>query len=234
MPIPPIDIHRPECKRIADQIKELQREKRTWADRLRTTTDPEERDNIIHTIEGIENHIQFYDEQLMEEGCYLPPPVVVTRLLEIVHIEQTQSTQYYSAAGTGAGPDNSVWAIQSKPMLVRVYVRCTAQSGNTVSGSLEVMGYNSTSLKYDIFNTGATGSFDWALNVPSASHRAGLIGETLRAAVAASSASLYCTVRFFASRAGRWKASAAFVAAYGEIGLKIGSSSANGTFSLTP
>lgn len=153
MAIPRIDMSRPECRNLANQIKVLQREKRTWADLLRTTTDPEERDNIIHTIDGIENHIQFYDEQLLEEGCFLPPPVIVTRLLEVVHIEQTQSTQYYSAAGTGAGPDNSIWAIQSKPMLVRVYLRSMVQNVNTISGSLEVMGYNPTSLKYDTFRS---------------------------------------------------------------------------------
>jgi hypothetical protein len=61
-------------------------------------------------------------------------------------------------------------------MLVRVYVRCTAQSGNTVSGSLEVMGYNSTSLKYDIFRSSIV-PFN-AASILTESHRP-TISETL-------------------------------------------------------
>src|SRR5262245_18331076 len=92
----PPDMHRPECRRIYKRILELWEEKRQWATRLATTHDPDERGNILHTIVGLENSIEMYDEQLIEEGCYDPSPPPPNFMLKIIGIEITQSVQYFS------------------------------------------------------------------------------------------------------------------------------------------
>jgi hypothetical protein len=152
MPGPTLDLTRPECRQINNRIKELRRELRRWAERLRDTRDPEERENILHTMDGLENSISSYEEQLYENGCYVSPQVIV-RLLAVAHVERTQATQYYSLDGTNAGADNAVWAIEGKPTLLRCYLTTTLTDVTMVGGTLRVMGFNPTSLKYDIFRT---------------------------------------------------------------------------------
>ena len=117
------DLHRPECRRIYNRMRELIATRRQWADRLATTHDPDERKNILHTIEGLDNSIEMYDEQLFEEGCYAPTPPPPNFMLKIIGIEITQSVQYFSIEGSGAGVDNRVPLILNKPLLARAYLQ---------------------------------------------------------------------------------------------------------------
>lgn len=177
MPVPPIDLTRPECKATYNRMKELERSRRQWADRLQYTTDYEERQNILHTIEGLDNSIQMHREELLNDGCY-DRPVVVTKVLEIPHLEHTQSTQYYSADGTGAGGDNTIWSVESKPTLVRAYFRTWLSDSNTASGVLTVMGYNPNTLKYDTLRR-TVAPMNVATIWPSIVSRRSVISETL-------------------------------------------------------
>src|SRR5262245_48840477 len=118
-----IDMSRPECRGMAAEMRELERQRRYWAGRLQSATTHDERKGILATIDGLENSIQNLEERLFEEGCYIGPvPPVVAQMLEIVHIELTQSIQYYGVAGSGAARDNSIQLIQDKPLMVRAYV----------------------------------------------------------------------------------------------------------------
>lgn len=177
MPEPPIDMTRPECKDTYIRMKELQRSRRQWADRLRDTTDYEERQNILHTIEGLDNSIQMHREDLLNYACY-DRPVVVTKVLQIPHLEHTQSTQYYSAAGTGAGGDNTIWSVESKSTLVRAYFRTWLSDSNTVTGVLTVMGYNPNTLKYDTLRR-TVAPMNVATIAPSTVSGRAVINETL-------------------------------------------------------
>jgi hypothetical protein len=116
---------------------------------LQSATSHEERQEILRTIGGLDDSIQLLQEELYDHGCYVSPPVI-TRLVGINFLELTQSTQYNSIDGTGAGGDNTVWLIESKPLLVRAYLQSDLTEPNTVSGDLEVWGYNNNTLTFDI------------------------------------------------------------------------------------
>lgn len=174
---PTLDLTRPECRQINNRIKELRQDLRRWRDRLRTTSDPEERANIQHVMDGLEDSISTYDEQLFENGCYVSPPMIV-RLLSAEHIEYTQATQYYSLQGTHAGADNAVPVIEGKPTLVRAYVTTTLTDVTTVGGVLRVMGFNRNSLKYDIFRM-ETPARDRLTLIPGAPLSRSSLGDTL-------------------------------------------------------
>ena len=130
---------RPECTAMAEEIRELRRQRSYWVGRLQSATTAEERDGIIATIDGLDNSLQLKEEELFKTGCYLGSgPPVIAKLLEIVHLELTQSTQYYSADGTGAGRDNGVPLVEGKPLLVRVYLRSLLSYGEWVRGIARV------------------------------------------------------------------------------------------------
>jgi hypothetical protein len=154
-PLPPpgqVDMSRPECRHLQNEKKELERQRRIWAQRLQSATSPEEKEGILATIDGLDTSIQDREERLMEEGCYIGPggTPVLTRVLEVVHIELTQSIQFYSADGSGAARDNSVTLIQEKPLLVRFYMKTVLSEAQWVTGYLDVFGYNPNTTKYDI------------------------------------------------------------------------------------
>ena len=116
-----------------------------------TTHDPDERENILHTIEGLDNSIEMYDEQLFEEGCYAPTPPPPNFMLKITGIEITQSVQYFSVEGSGAGVDNRVPLILNKPLLARAYLELVFSDPMRVTGRALVMEFNNQTLKYDRF-----------------------------------------------------------------------------------
>lgn len=144
------DLSRPECRDRYNRIKELEVERRRYAELLASATSHERRKQILHTIEGLDNSIQLLEEELYSEGCYVST-VPLIPLLQVIGLEATQSTQYYAVEGTGAGSDNSIWLVTGKPLLIRVYLENRLPTTSTVTGRLTVMGFNHNTLQYDIF-----------------------------------------------------------------------------------
>ena len=108
MPLGPRpDLSRPECRGPYERIKELEAHRRRWVDRLQYATSYEERQEILRTIEGLDDSIQVLQEELHHQGCYVSPPVI-TRLLGVDNLELTQSIQYDSADGSGGELTTSV------------------------------------------------------------------------------------------------------------------------------
>ena len=110
-------------------------------------------------------------------GCFEMPTTVV-RLLGLDRPELTQSTQYHSNGGTGAGSDNSVFLVEGKALLVRVYLTSLLTEGKQVNGFCDVMGYNETTLKYDTLRRRITASNTPALS-PSGTSQRGDMWSTL-------------------------------------------------------
>lgn len=146
---PPINTSNPECRRLDRRRRELRADRQRWFERLRTTRDPDERDNILHTIEGLDNSLQMLEEQLHEEGCYRSP-VPPGMLLQIDGVELTQSIQYYALEGSGAGSNNAVPLVAIKPLLLRTYLRWLPKESATVDGRVQLMEFNPNTLRYDI------------------------------------------------------------------------------------
>lgn len=171
------DLSTPACRRIYNRVRELRATRKQWADRLATTTNAEERENILRTIEGLDNSLQMLEEELHEEGCYHSPPSPNT-LLKITGIEVTQSTQYFSVEGSGAGAANSVPLIAYKPLLARVYLQSLWTDGMSITGRILVMVFNRNTLKYDILRRGVEPMQTVSMAGSSASRRRAL-NETL-------------------------------------------------------
>ncbi len=148
--IPQVDLSRRECRDTYNRIKELHAARQRHADRLQSATSYEERQEILRIIEGLDEAIQFWREELYTQGCYVST-VPLIPLVQVVGVEATQSTQYFSVEGSGAAADNSVWLIADKPLLIRVYVENRMLDPSTVTGRLAVMAFNDNTLKYDIF-----------------------------------------------------------------------------------
>lgn len=139
---------RPECRRMDSRIKQLEASLRSWAQRLETERDPEERDRIRDTMNGLENSIQELDTDLFEAGCYeIHGPIIPG--IKVPTIEVTQSTQYHHLLGTGAGRTNSVPLVAFKLLLARVFVENVFHEELSATGRISVMVWNPNTLKYD-------------------------------------------------------------------------------------
>ena len=177
MPLgPKPDLSRPECRAPYERIKELEFHRRRWADRLQYAS-YEERLEILHTIEGLDNRILSLQDELYDHGCYVSPPVI-TRLLGVEHLELTQSIQYCALDGSGVADDNTVWLIESKPLLVRTYLRSHLADSSTIGGTLDLMEFNNNTLKYDILRRTITPLNVARLDPTSTSNR-NFLSETL-------------------------------------------------------
>ena len=132
-------------------------------DRYQSATSIEAKQEAARTIEQIDDRISYYEDQMHFLGCFEMPTTVV-RLLGLDRPELTQSTQYYSNGGTGAGSDNSVFLVEGKALLVRVYLTSLLTEGKQVNGFCDVMGYNETTLKYDTLRRRITASNTPALS----------------------------------------------------------------------
>ena len=89
-------------------------------------------------------------EELGFAGCYIIDVPQRNMFLKVMGIEATQSTEYFSIEGSGAGPDNSIRFIENKQMLVRVYIRNTLLEAMTMTGRLSMHAFNANTLKYDV------------------------------------------------------------------------------------
>jgi hypothetical protein len=187
-----IDLSRPECVARYDRIKELDVERRRYAEMLASATSHEQRKQILHTIEGLDNSISILQDELYSDGCYVStgPPIPV---LQVIGLEATQSTQYNAMDGTGAGSDNSVWLTTGKPLLIRVYLENRRPDRSTVTGRLTVMGFNNTTLQYDIFRRNVNPIRAVTLQ-PNSRSRRPVLGDTLNFLVPAGDC--YGTVSF--------------------------------------
>ena len=171
------DLSRPECRNLHLTIQHQKRERKRWSDRYQSATSYEDKQQAADNIAAINDHISYYEDQMHYLGCYEMPTTVV-RLLGLDRPELTQSTQYYSNGGTGAGSDNSVFLVEGKALLVRVYLTSLLTEGKQVNGFCDVMGYNETTLKYDKLRRRITASNTPTLS-PSGSSQRGDMWSTL-------------------------------------------------------
>jgi hypothetical protein len=147
--IPQINRQRPECVALDNRIKQRRASLVRFRQQLQQTHDLEEREEILRNINILTEEIDALLEELAFEGCYVFP----TRrgmFLKVIGIEATQSTQYLSIEGTGAGADNSIRFIEKKPLLARVYIRNEFPDLVTVTARLSIFDLNTHTLKYDI------------------------------------------------------------------------------------
>ena len=171
------DLSRPECRNLHLTIQHQKRERKRWSDRYQSATSYEAKQEAARNIEQINDHISYYEDQMHFLGCFEMPTTVV-RLLGLDRPELTQSTQYYSNGGTGAGSDNSVFLVEGKALLVRVYLTSLLTEGKQVNGFCDVMGYNETTLKYDTLRRRITASNTPTLS-PSGTSQRGDMWSTL-------------------------------------------------------
>ena len=97
------DLSRPECRNLDQTIKRLQLERKKWVDRYQAATSQEAKQEAAHNIEKIDDHISYWRDEMHFQGCF-SLPTTVGRLLDLHHLELTQSTQYYSRSGARAPP----------------------------------------------------------------------------------------------------------------------------------
>ncbi len=148
--IPHIDRQRPECVALDNRIKQRRASLARFRQQLQQTQDLEEREEILRNIDALSEEIDALREELGFAGCYIIDVPQRNLFLKVVGIEATQSTQYFSIEGTGAGPDNSIRFIENKQMLVRVYIRNTLLEAMTMTGRLSMYAFNANTLKYDV------------------------------------------------------------------------------------
>jgi hypothetical protein len=103
-----VDLSRPECRALNDRLRELGNERRRWADRLASATSYEERQQILRTIEGLDDSISLVREEMYGEGCYVLSTPFITRLLGITHLELTQ-IHAVLRGGPGPVPPTTTW-----------------------------------------------------------------------------------------------------------------------------
>jgi hypothetical protein len=171
------DLSRPECRNLDQTIKRLQLERKKWVDRYQAATSQEAKQEAAHNIEKIDDHISYWRDEMHFQGCFTLP-TTVPRLLDLQRPELTQAIQYYSVAGSGAGADNSVFLVEGKALLVRVYMTSLLTEASFVNGYCDVMGYNSTTLKYDTLRRRITAAATPRMD-PSASSQRNDIWTTL-------------------------------------------------------
>lgn len=171
------DLSRPECRNLYQTIKRLQLERKKWVDRYQAATSQEAKQEAAHNIEKIDDHISYWRDEMHFQGCFTLP-TTVPRLLDLQRPELTQAIQYYSVAGSGAGADNSVFLVEGKALLVRVYMTSLLTEASFVNGYCDVMGYNSTTLKYDPLRRRITAAASTRTE-PSATSQRGDISTTL-------------------------------------------------------
>ena len=147
--IPQIDRQRPECVALDNRIKQRRASLARFRAQLQQTQDLEEREEILRNINILSEEVEALLEELAFEGCYVFPTERGT-FLKVVGVEATQSTQFLSIEGTGAGADNSIRFIAKKPMLARVYVRNEFPDSVPVNARLTIYDFNNNTLKYDI------------------------------------------------------------------------------------
>jgi len=141
---------------------------------LQHTHDLEEREQLLRSIEILQEEISALEEELGFQQCYVfpaPPPGLI---LKVVGMEATQSTQFLSIEGTGAGLDNSIRFVANKPLLARAYLRSQFPDAVSVSGRLTVYQFNNNTLKYDIFRRNVDPTRLVTVPPSSASRRANL------------------------------------------------------------
>ena len=148
--IPHIDRQRPECVALDNRIKQRRVSLARFRQQLQQTQDLEEREEILRNIDALSEEIDALREELGFAGCYIIDVPQRNMFLKVIGIEATQSTQYFSIEGTGAGPDNSIRFIENKQMLVRVYIRNTLLEAVTMTGRLSMYAFNANTLKYDV------------------------------------------------------------------------------------
>jgi hypothetical protein len=170
---PPIDQHRPECVALANRRSQRLASMKRYQEDLQHTPDLEDREEILRNIRILQEEISALEEELGFQQCYVftPQPSL---LLKVVGMEATQSTQYLSIEGTGAGLDNSIRFVANKPLLARAYLRSEFPNAVSVTGRLTIYQFNNNSLKYDILRRNVDPT--WPVTVPpsSASSRANL------------------------------------------------------------
>ena len=175
--IPQINQQRPECVALANRRKQLRALMNRYRDELQHTQDLEEREQILRIIEGLEEHIDALNEELSFQQCYVfsTQPGI---FLKVVGVEATQSTQFLSIEGTGAGLNNSIRFVANKTLLTRVYLKSEFTNAMSVTGRLAVYEFNNNTLKYDILRRNVDPTQLVTMAASSASRRVNL-GETL-------------------------------------------------------
>lgn len=147
----PIDLSRPRCRSLAAQRRRYVEEHGLWLRRLRATSNSEERERILRTLEHLEFQVQDVEDQLTEQGCYEPSPVPHSLFIKVDGMEVTQAIQFHRQLGSGFGAENSIPLVAAKATLCRVYVDNRFSQDMRVTGRVLVMAWNRNSLKYDIF-----------------------------------------------------------------------------------
>jgi hypothetical protein len=144
-----IDRTRPECVLLDNRIRQRRATRAQKVDELNHTYDLEEREQIQREIDRTDEEIEALQEELGSQLCYVIP-ARPSLFLKVVGVEATQSTQFLSIEGTGAGLDNSIRFVANKPLLARVYLRSQFTDAVSVTGRLTVYEFNNHTLKYDI------------------------------------------------------------------------------------
>src|SRR5215204_7057507 len=100
--IPQINQQRPECVALDNRRRRLRALRTRYQDELQHTQDLEEREQILRIIQGLDDQIDALDGELAFQQCYVFP-TQPGNFLKVVGVEATQSTQFLSIEGTGAG-----------------------------------------------------------------------------------------------------------------------------------
>lgn len=171
--IPQINQQRPECVELADRRKQFQDLRNDYQRELQHTQDLEEREQILRIIEGLDERIDDVNGELAFQQCYVLP-AQPGLFLKVVGMEATQSTQFLSIEGTGAGLDNSIRFVARKALLARAYLRSQFPDAVSVTGRLTVYQFNNNTLKYDIYRRNVDPTRLVIVPPSSASRRANL------------------------------------------------------------